>query len=314
MFNEFFTTMRVAWVVSQISARHRLERPLALAYHHPLVDTLVDELNGSVGVFVHWGVYESGKSTAVREAAWRLQENAKNQVIKLQSFDFHVNQPIQQELRRLIGVPKDMSDKPISKFFIQPDTTLVIDHADQLMRDKDRRGDEMLEMVRGLIKESEATQKFNVLLVVNSWERAQELVDAGCKLVPISGDGPARWTREQLETLYDTLSDKAKDRVGGKKDELLRLATLSGTPGFLTYEINSDSKHFGSRHAAMHDLEWHKGIKALYNPQHELPEWWSGSPSPNMAEGRFPDKNGIYHHADLASLPAYLSSACQAVA
>jgi hypothetical protein len=313
MFNEFFMTMRVAWVVSQISARHRLERPLALAYHHPLVDTLVDELNGSVGVFVHWGVYESGKSTAVREAAWRLQENAKNQVIKLQSFDFHVNQPIQQELRRLIGVPKDMSDKPISKFFIQPDTTLVIDHADQLMRDKDRRGDEMLEMVLELIKESEATNKFNVLLVVNSWERAQELVDAGCKLVPSGAS--ARWTREQLEALYGTLSDKAKDRVGGKKDELLRLATLSGTPGFLTYEINVDSKHFGSRHAAMHDLEWHKGIKALYNPQQELPEWCSGSPAGIiMDEGRFPDRNGIYHHADLARLPAYLSSACQAVA
>ena len=292
MLEKFVSTIQIAWVAGQISARHRLKPPPTLAFHHPLVETLVNELNGSVGVFVHWGVYESGKSTAVREAAWRLQENAMNQVIKLQSFDFHVNQPIQQELRRLIGVPADMSDKPISEFFIQPDTTLVIDHADQLMRDKDRRGDEMLEMVRGLIKESEATQKFNVLLVVTSWERAKELVDAGCKLVP--GDAPARWTREQIETLFATASEQVREKVGERKDKFLRLTTLSGTPGFLTYEAFNEK--YDSRHAAMHDIEWCKGIKALYNTQQETPEWWPDTP----AEGRFPDRNGIYHHKDLA--------------
>lgn len=313
MFIAFFTAIRVAWVAGQISARHRLEGPSVHAFHHPVVQTLVDELNGSVGVFVHWGVYESGKSTAMREATWRLQVRAGNQIITLQSFDFRFGQPRLQELRRLIGVPADMSNEPLSEFFTRPDTTLVIDHADQLMRDKDSSGAETLEMVRELIKESEATKKFNVLLVVNSWERAFELVRVGCKLIPAKA--PARWTRDQLDTLYDTLSDRAKDRVGEKKDELLRLATLSGTPGFLTYEINTDGKELGSRHAAMHDLEWHRGIKALYDPHQELPEWWSGSPaSMSMDEGRFPDRNGIYHHADLARLPAYLSGACQAVA
>ena len=306
MLERFFATMRVAWMAGQISARYRLERPYALAYHHPLEQTLFDTLNSSKsGVFVHWGVYESGKSTAVRQTAWRLQEEPGRQVIHLQSFDLRFwNKPMQQELRRLIGVPEDMHNEQLSEFFTQPDTTLVIDHADQLMRDKDNRSDDMMAMVLELIKESEATKRFNVLLVVNSWERAKELVDAGCKLVPTSGDAPARWTREQLEALYNTLPDKAKDRVGGRKDELLRLATLSGTPGFLTYEINVDSKHFGSRHAAMHDLEWHKGIKALYNPQLELPEWWPGSvhASLNLDEGRFPDRNGIYHHEDLNSL------------
>ena len=313
MFNEFFTAIRVAWVVGQIRARHVMERPYARAFHHPLEQSLFDTLNSSKsGVFVHWGVYESGKSTAVREAAWRLQEEGGKQVIPFHGFEFSWFKAPEEMVRRAIGVPAEMNNEPLSDFFMQ-DTTIIIDHFDTFMRDKDNRGDETLEMVLELIKESEATKKFNMLLVVNSWERAQELVDAGCKLVPTSGDGPARWTRDQLETLYDTLPDRAKDRVGGKKDELLRLATLSGTPGFLTYEINVDSKHFGSRHAAMHDLEWHKGIKALYNPQQELPEWCSGSPaSISMAEGRFPDKNGIYHHADLASLPVYLSGACQA--
>jgi hypothetical protein len=70
MFIAFFTAIRVAWVAGQISARHRLEGPSVHAFHHPVVQTLVDELNGSVGAFVYWGVYESGKSTAMREATW----------------------------------------------------------------------------------------------------------------------------------------------------------------------------------------------------------------------------------------------------
>ena len=81
-----------------------------------------------------------------------------------------------------------------------------------------------------------------------------------------------------------------REKVGERKDKFLRLTTLSGTPGFLTYEAFNEK--YDPRHAAMHDLEWHKGIKALYNPQHELPEWCSGSPaSISMDEGRFPDRN-----------------------
>ena len=296
MLEEFFATMRVAWVAGQIRSRHMMERPYTRAFHHPLEQGLFDTLNSSKsGVFVHWGVYESGKSTAVREAAWRLQEEGGKQVISFGGFESSWFKPPAGRLRRAIGVPVEMNDKPLSDFFMQ-DTTIIIDHFDTFMRDEDNRGDETLEMVLELIKESEATKKFNVLLVVTSWERAQELVDAGCILVP--GDAPARWTREQLETLYDTLPDKTKDSVGERKDELLRLATLSGTPGFLTYEVHFDSRRMGSRHAAMHDLEWCRGIKALYNPQQELPEWWVDAP----AEGRFPDRNGRYHHEDLAYL------------
>jgi CHASE1-domain containing sensor protein len=66
MLEQFYSTICVAWVAGQIAARYNLEP--TLAYHLPLVQTLVDVLNGSVGVFVYWGVYESGKSTAAREA------------------------------------------------------------------------------------------------------------------------------------------------------------------------------------------------------------------------------------------------------
>jgi hypothetical protein len=293
MLEQLWATMRVAWVAGQISARHRLGSPRALAFHHPLVETLFDTLKTeSSGVFVHWGVYESGKTTAARQAAWRLQEEAERQVIGFNGFEFSWLKPPVKRLRLAIGVPEDMNDKPLSEFFTR-DTTIIIDHFDMFVRDKDNVGGETLEWVIKLIEESEQTKRFNVLLIVTSWERAQELVNTGCKLVP--SDAPARWTRDQLETLYATLSDKVTSRMGDRKDELLRLSTLSGTPGFLTYEAFSERKRFSTSHAAMHDLEWRRGMKGLYKQtQLDL--------APHVEEGRFPDRNGVYHHEDLSSL------------
>jgi hypothetical protein len=292
MLEQFFATMRVAWIACQISARYRLKPPKVLAYHHPLEQCLFDCLTSSKsGVFVHWGVYESGKSTAARQAAWRLQEEEGRQVIGFSGFEFSWLKPPEKRLRHAIGVPED-TNKALSEFFMQ-DTTIIIDHFDTFMRDKDYSAAPTLEMVRELIKESEATQNFNVLLVVTSWERAKELVDAGCKLIP-----PARWTSEQLETLYATLPDKVTSEMGERQSELLRLSTLSGTPGFLTYEAISDRKRFSMSHAAMHDLEWRRGMKALCKQAHDL------DLSPHVQVGRFPDRNGVYHHEDLAYTPA----------
>lgn len=309
MFGMFFSTVRIAWVCGQITSRHLRSKGPLLEYHHPLEQILFDTLsNSSSGAFVHWGVYESGKSTAVRQLAWRLQDEARRTVIVLDGFDFPWVQPVSAWLRRYIGIPVELHD-PLSKFFVDTGTTLVIDHADLLMR-ADRSWDknryvEFLELVRALIQESEETKKFNVLLVVNSWERARELVDMGCKLVPC--DAPARWTRGQLESLFATSSEKMRLKVGERKDDLLRLATLSGTPGYLTFEAYSDSKRgYDVRYAAMHDLEWRKGVRALYTPDIEMPEWWPAAP----AEGRFPDKNGIYHHKDLQSLDAEKLALC----
>jgi len=304
MFANFFSAIRIAWIAGQIAVRHRLPQTPTLPYHHPLVQTLVDELNGSTGVFVHWGVYESGKSTAVREAGWILQEKAGNLVISLQSYNCLCSERRYEKVRRAIGVPKDMYDKPLSDFFNKPDTTILIDHFDEFMydrKDKDRTFDEKyaaetIQMVLDLIKESASTQKFNVLLVVTSWERAKELVNLGCKLIP--SDTPARWTKEQLETLFDTLPETVKSKVGEKRDEIMRTVSLSGTPGFLTFHAHSDQR-FDSRYATMHDLEWHRGMKALYN-QHDL------DLAPHTEEGRFPDKNGIYHHEDLAPIDSEL--------
>jgi hypothetical protein len=296
MLQQFFAAMRVAWVAGQISARHTLGRPSALAYHHPLEQCMFSTLNSSKsGVFVHWGVYESGKSTAVRHAAWRLQAEAGRQVISFSGFEFSWYEPMKVRVRRAIGVPVDLDDKPLSDFFILKrlvGTSIIIDHFDSLMRDKDNSAMQTLELVRELIKESEVAENtFNVLLVVTSWERAQELVDAGCQLV--LGDAPGRWTREQLEGLFATASEPIREKVGERREDHLRLSTLSGTPGFFTgaYGVRSS----GARQAAMHDLEWRRGMKALYKQAHlDL--------SPHVEKGRYPDRNGIYHHEDLAGL------------
>ena len=226
MFTQFFAAIHLAWAVDQISARHRLEPPKEIAYHHPLEQTLFDALHSSSsGVFVHWGVYESGKTTAVQHAAWRLQEEAGRQVICIHGYDYGWHKTMSAWLRWAIGVPEDMADKPLKDFFTKPDTTLVLDHFDLLMREKDNRDVDVLGLVHTLIKDSKATKKFNVLLVVTSWERAKELVAAGCKLVP--NDAPARWTQEQLEMLYATFTDEMKEKVGERKDELLLVARLS---------------------------------------------------------------------------------------
>jgi hypothetical protein len=290
MFSEFFAAIRVARVMSLIAARHiQTEIPSTQPYHHPLEQTLFEALNGaSSGVFVHWGVYESGKSTAVRQMAWRLQEEAGRQVIVLQGYDFSWYRPVSTWLRRSIGIPEG-TDEPLSQLLAKTATTLIIDHFD--MRDKDNHGAERLELVRALIQESAQTQRFNVLLVMNSWERARELVDAGCGLVP--SDAPARWTRDQLEALYATFPDSVKGKVGANKDELLRLATLSGTPEFLTCEARGYD--ISANHAVIRDREWRMGAKALYDDESAV-----SAASHDTMVGRFPDKNGRYHHEDLA--------------
>ncbi len=144
---------------------------------------------------MHWGVYESGKTTAARQAAWRLQEEAGKQVMLLQSYYIQWNRQGENWLRRAIRLPEDMHDKPMTDFFTQ-DTTIIIDHFDMFMCDKDNRGDETLELVIKFIEESERTKKFNMLLVVTSWDTAgsarRSWWTLGASLFPVTPlpDGP----------------------------------------------------------------------------------------------------------------------------
>ncbi len=100
-------------------------------------------------------------------------------------------------------------------------------------------------------------------------------------------ESPSRWTEAQLKALFASLPAAIQEKYNedtDKKDRLLRLSTLSGTPGYLTFS------EVCPRHASILDLEWRKGTDAL------------GSKSLGDT-GRFPDKDGIFHHEDIRSIP-----------
>ena len=285
MFTRLFTDLSVSYASALISARHWTDTMSQLAYHHPAVQTLYDTLNGSPsGVFVHWGVYQSGKTTAVREAAWRLQDRAHRQVICLSSFNVSWSGKLDAALRQAIGVPADMADQPLSRFFSNH-TTLVIDSFDLLMNREARTAD-TLTMVRDLIRESAATRRFNVLLVLTSWEHAKALADAGCTLV---GDSPSSWTPDQLEAFLASMPEHVAAQMGDNKDAIMRRSARSGTPCFM--ERLAGTGYTSPVYAYMLRLEWLKGTRALYD---------CADPPLALVEARFPDRHGVFHHQDMS--------------
>lgn len=284
MLVKLFSFLRIAYISALINAKHLIEPHSfrASVYHHPTEDALFHALSSSCssasGVSVLWGAYESGKTTAVRNVALRLQNEGGRTVIIQQGYDFSYMQLSQQLLKRYMGAPHD-TEEPLSKFLSKP-TTLIIDHFDLLMTDPLRAG-EAVEFLRGLFIESAESGRFNVLVVVTSWEQALELRKSGCKVLR---DSSRRWTRAELTGLFETLPASVRARWPDE-DELLTLSALSGTPGFLTFAASSEFAC--PRRAAALDREWRMGESAL-----------DGDPGGGDT-GRFPDKNGVFHHGDL---------------
>jgi len=288
MMERFFSQMRIIYISNMINAKNFLpnnnnNRNPNTVFPHPLTGKLFDTLNKSPsGIYVHWGVYESGKSTAAKNAGLMLQNDSGRLVTLLNGYDFSWKPSMRSWLRTGIGIP-DYA-KPLSTFFNKP-TTIIIDHFDLMMRDK--RCNDTLDVLRELADESVATQKFNILLIVTSWERAIELRDIGCTVI----ESPSRWTKDQLSSLFSTFPATVKEKYSSEeKEELMNLATLAGTPGYLTFEAHSGYKKGKPcpRYASIFDLEWRKGTAAL-----------TMNGKPPESPGRFPDKDGIYHHEDL---------------
>lgn len=279
MIHRLISAIRIAYVSNIITHRHVFEKPFE-AYQHPVVDEMFMQLKDSKsGVFVHWGVYESGKSTAAKQVAWRLQQEEGRTCILMHGYDFILKRTLREWFKVGIGVSA-AAKEPVSNFFIKP-TTIIIDHFDVLMHD--RRVEDTMKFLRELASESETTQKFNVLVLLTSWERAVQLRDEGCYTIILPPTLSSRWTKEQLASLFCILSirDTWKD---DEKEELLRLAAISGTPGDLTAAIHGGKNCV--KRAAMLEREWQMGEKALLNL--EAAECENGV-------GRFPDRNGIFH-------------------
>ena len=96
--------------------------------------------------------------------------------------------------------------EPLSAFFGLRPTTLIVDDMDVPLRHAEDRA----ECLRALVADSRETRRFNVLLLVTSWEWAAELRALGATL-----------TAEELRGLLGTASD----------DAIVAAAAVAGTPG-----------------------------------------------------------------------------------
>ncbi len=287
MLQQLVAAIRAAYIAYMMSSRHLVDKPLS-TYHHPVADQLFTQLSSSTsGIFVHWGVYESGKSTAAKQAAWRLQEEAGRTVILLDGFNFIcLGKPIREQFKFLVGV-SETSSEPVATFYSKP-TTVIIDNFDVLMYEK--RECEALEFLQELSAESVETQKFNVLLILTPWEQAVQLREKGYTVIAPS----AKWSEEQLHALFSTLPESLQNKWKDEnsKSELLRLAAISGTPGDLLFGVRGEK--VSEKRAWLLAEEWRKGGKALDES--------CATKEKMEEEGRFPDKNGIFHWEDLAKM------------
>ena len=128
MLENIFRAIWSTFVAHQIIARHTLKNVTPLQYIHPTQRIMVERLNKEQsGVFVHWGAYGSGKTTAALHAGLHLQAGGRT-VIRLQGYDWIVSKDLHTWLKNRIGVPNDT----LSEFFSRP-TTIIIDHFDLLM-------------------------------------------------------------------------------------------------------------------------------------------------------------------------------------
>jgi len=255
------TFIRTAIVSYQLNMHHRLQAPASL-YSHPMETLMMNALR-KPGLYVHWGVYMSGKSRAALNAGLRLQQQEGHLVILLHGFDFpDYKDDMRSWLWHSIRLPRN-AKHPISKYLQHQAACIIIDHAEWCIRIPQKR-DDLLQALR--------ETGLGVLLIVSSWEHAVELRDAGCKLL-----GPAdcgRWQAEHLEELQQKLG-KAPNK------EAMRLSILSGTPLYMIYEDEHDGKR-DARRALLQDAEWCKGVLALEQ-------------GVVLEPGTFPDKTGIFH-------------------
>ena len=252
-----------------------------MGLHDRLSDTICTSLTDPAHrntILAHWGAFESGKSRAVRNSAVRMQTQGCV-VISVNGYDFFGSRSGQRSMRAwlqtCIGIPSDRSGERMS-LLLPERTVFMIDGVEGLLKHFET-GE-----VLGTLRELDSP----VLLLFSSWERALEMVVAGCRQLAHPSIG--RWTEEELTMLYDSLSADVRANIQHKKVELLRCAVLSGSPGVLFFEAAQMSVVPSSipdmKRARLIDAEWRNGILAL-----------SGEAVVDGVVGRFPDKNGVFH-------------------
>ena len=188
--------LRVAWVSYGIAARHGTPQPerLAAPSKRPALErVLSDALGGASGgvVLLHWKPYGSGKTFAARRAAERLRANG-SLVVALNGYHMQwvERASLQAFVRAGVGIPPDRPEPLSASVRVVGPTTLIVDDLDVPLRHVEDRA----ECLRALVADSRETWRFNVLLLVTSWEWAAELRALGAALI----GAPALWTAEEL--------------------------------------------------------------------------------------------------------------------
>jgi hypothetical protein len=261
-------------------------------YQHPMVRQMFNALSTSTttpsSIFACWGVYEFGKSTAAKQLAWRLQQDAARTVVYLHAYDFAHKNTMRERLQFHLGLTHETSRAELFSTFFSKPTTIIMDHFDIMMHD--RRVTDTMQFLSALNIEAQSTQRFNVLLLLNSWERASELQAQGYSsryTVLESG----KWSEEQLDKIFNTLPSALQTNVDNREN-VIRFAAISGTPGDFVAAVHGEKVSL--RRAAMLDTEWRKGTKALCST--------TKSDCLETEKGMFPDKTGIYHWEEVVKI------------
>ena len=230
------------------------------------------------GVFVHWGAFESGKTTAVRNAAELMKMT--HTVFLLQGYNVGFQNPIGTFLRNELRVP--VASSSVSSAFKKQQGTIIIDHADLMAKHGD-----YLNSLRELARDSHTSQRFNILLVFGSYERAREVLrDTSISAQLVGAPDSGRWTRDDLKALFNEQPEEVRQRWSENTDHLLEISTIAGTPAFLNFASVGD-KWASENKAEMLAYEWRNAMIALRDD----------TDNDSFQPGRFPNRNGIYSNA-----------------
>jgi hypothetical protein len=277
-FFENLSQSLIAWHASlQLIANNKLTpRPTTCYLRHRLENAMVATLNTSQGIFIHWGVYETGKSTAVRHAAQRLQDDHDRTVIFRKGYYLvGLFQP-DCDLYACLGLPSNS----FAQFLARP-TTLIIDHFDTFVWSVAKKNRPLMRSLMGMLAQARDNPNFNMLLIFNSWESAKDFKDVtDAKLVAHPDTG--RWTVDELAALKDIIASKGA-HAPDYYEQILRLSAIGGSPGLLRFGLNDlEPLNVAKARSQIYENEWTQGTLALTG----------GIPT---GPGRFPDKEGIFH-------------------
>jgi hypothetical protein len=278
MLAQIITSVHTWWIGLSIAARHSSKhvgppRGIQRRLEDAIVETLL--LKPEPRIYVHWGVYQSGKAWAARNAAARLQA-AGRLVMLVHGYDYAHKQEIREWLRLSVGVPDDRATDRLGLFLpSDKQPVMILDHADTLIR---RYGERALVDALGELG-------IPVLIMLTSWEQAVDLKEAGIRLLGEPGFG--RWTPTELDVLWE----RSRSHTGGGKEQKLELVRecgeLSGAPGILLHELEmakySTCSEPNLHRARLIHAEWLNGSRAL-----------NGEDMGGIT-GRFPDKDGRFH-------------------